>query len=66
MKCSAGVVAVLALLGASVQAAVHFVDLNSTNATPSFTDWSTAPTNIQDALDASSAGAELVVIDGVL
>ena len=34
--------------------ATHYVDLNSTNATAPFTDWTTA-TNTQDAVDAASS-----------
>ncbi len=40
-------------------AGLHYVDLNCTNATPPYTNWTTAATNIQDAVDAAVAGDEL-------
>jgi len=46
-------------------AGVHYVDVNSTNATPPYTDWTTAATNIQDAVDAAVAGDEIVVTNGL-
>jgi hypothetical protein len=49
---------------ARVFAETHYVDLNSTNATPPYTNWATAATNIQDAVDAAVAGDEVVVTDG--
>jgi len=56
----------LLLAGAgSALAEVHYVDLNSTNATPPYTNWATAATNIQDAVDAAVAGDEIVVTNGV-
>jgi hypothetical protein len=45
-------------------AGVHYVDVNSTNATPPYTNWPTAATNIQDAVDAAVAGDEIVVTNG--
>jgi hypothetical protein len=46
-------------------AATHYVDVNSTNATPPYTNWATAATNIQDAVDAAVAGEEIVVTNGL-
>src|SRR5262245_63431887 len=60
--CAAGILFVA--VGSAV-AAVHYVDVNSTNATPPYTNWSTAATNIQDAVDAAVAGDEVVVTNGI-
>ena len=49
----------------SALAEVHYVDVNSTNATPPYTNWTTAATNIQDAMDAAVAGGEIVVTNGI-
>src|ERR1041385_3682158 len=46
-------------------AAVFFVDASGTNATPPYTDWSTAATNIQDAIDAASEGDMVLVTNGI-
>jgi hypothetical protein len=48
----------------SFASATHYVDVNSTNATPPYTNWTTAATNIQDAVDAAVAGDEVVVTNG--
>ncbi len=58
--------AALMLFAATVDATatVRYVDLNCTNATPPYATWSTAATNIQDAVDAASAGDFIVVSNG--
>jgi hypothetical protein len=58
--------AILLLLAASTAfAAVRYVDVNSPNATPPYTNWITAATNIQDAVDAAASGDEIVVTNGI-
>ena len=57
--------ALCVLLWQCALADVHYVDVNSTNATPPYTSWSTAATNIQDAVDAAVAGDEIVVTNGI-
>ena len=49
----------------ALAAAVRYVDVNSTNATPPYTNWATAAVTIQDSVDATVAGDEIVVTNGV-
>lgn len=46
-------------------AAVFYVDVNSTNPVPPFTNWSTAALVIQDAVDVAGRGSTVLVNDGV-
>ena len=57
--------ALLLAVAGNARASTHYVDVASTNATPPYTNWATAATNIQDAVDAAVAGDEIVVTNGI-
>jgi hypothetical protein len=54
-----------ALAPLTIPAATLYVDVNSANPTPPFTNWAIAAVTIQDAVDASVDGDTVLVNDGV-
>lgn len=55
----------LVLMVFNAVAETRYVDLNSPSSTPPYTNWLTAATNIQDAVDAAVAGDTVLVTNGV-
>src|SRR5262245_10677553 len=58
-------VAFVLLTRISSPAAVLYVSLSSTNPSPPYATWTTAATNIQDAIDAAAPGDVVLVTNGV-
>jgi hypothetical protein len=67
MKTRANIVASAALqiAAANALATTHYVDVNNINPTPPYTNWATPATIIQDAVDTTDPGDEVVVTNGV-
>ena len=58
--------ACLALVSIKLSAATtHYVDAGGTNSVPPFTNWLTAATNIQAAIDVSTNGDTVLVTNGI-
>lgn len=55
----------LAFLALNALAATYYVNANGPNPTPPYTNWSTAATNIQDAVDVATSGDLVLVTNGV-
>jgi len=52
---------VLVLSAMSASAAIRYVDVSSGSAAPPYTNWTSAATSIQDAVDAAVDGDQILV-----
>src|SRR5437870_3909688 len=57
--------ALFGLFGRTATGAIHYVDLNSPKPVPPFTNWATAASTIQDAVDVAAESDEILVTNGV-
>lgn len=68
MKAKPQLLIILLLLGSlalPVGAITRYVDLNSASPTPPYTSWSSAATNINDAIDAATTNDLILVTNGI-
>ena len=54
-----------AITSAVTRLAIHCVDAAATWAVPPYTNWATAATSLQDAVDAAASGAFVLAANGV-
>ncbi|MBP7826395.1 MAG: PKD domain-containing protein [Verrucomicrobia bacterium] len=54
-----------AITSAVTRLAIHCVDAAATGAVPPYTNWATAATSLQDAVDAAASGALVLAANGV-
>jgi hypothetical protein len=57
--------ALFLLVALSAVAVTRYVDLNNPSPTPPYTNWASAATTIQDAIDAAAAGDLVLVTNGI-
>src|ERR1035441_2732569 len=66
MKNSISLTVIILLLAvSSLSAATHYVSLRSTNPSPPYTNWATAATNIQDAVNVAATNDVALMTNGV-